>query len=688
MTKALLSILGASLLSTAAQAQATWYVDVNGTPPGSGSQADPFTSIQSAISQVGTVSGDTVQVAPGTYVENLDHLGKDITVRSAGGRDVTIIDGGGLAPVVSWKGGETAAAVLDGFALRNGLGVPSGFPDRLGGGVYCVGASPTLRNLDVYGNIAGGGAGIYLSGSAAWITDSLIHENRGTLCAGSSYSGMGIYAVGGSLPVVERCDIYANSTASYGGGINGSGTFRHCTIRSNAAFQGAGVHTGGGLELFDCVIQGNSIWNCDSIANGGGIYGPATATRCIIANNSAYETGGGAYGATLIDCTVRDNTVRSEGGQNARGGGAWGCELTNCDVFDNEALSPTSPSGSRGGGIYGGTATDCRIYGNVATNSGSFSSSTGGGAWGATLVRCEVYGNVASGPSVTMPGQSARGGGAYNCTSQRSIFYSNGAENGAGVWGGTLTHCVVYENTATISEGGIAEASSVLNTIVWGNVPPAISATGNVTYSLVEGGFAGVGNISAPPRFYDPEASDFHLLSDSPCIDAGNPASPLDPDGSIADLGVFPFDPNYCPSAQPYCVAKVNSQGCTPEIDSTGAPSLTGPDDFVITARRVRNDKIGFLFYGSVADAIPFVGGTLCIRPPVQRFGAQLSGGSPGSQQDCSGTYSFHFTQARMQNAGLLAGQTVHLQIVYRDPPIGDGTGAGLTDALEATICP
>ena len=49
-------------------------------------------------------------------------------------------------------------------------------------------------------------------------------------------------------------------------------------------------------------------------------------------------------------------------------------------------------------------------------------------------------------------------------------------------------------------------------------------------------------NIFEDPLFVDPTAGDYHLLEDSPCIDAGAPNSPPDPDGTVADIGVFYFD--------------------------------------------------------------------------------------------------------------------------------------------------
>src|ERR1700755_1827791 len=68
-------------------------------------------TIQGAINAA--VSGDTVQVAPGTYVENIDFKGKNITVISEQGAAATIIDGNNLAPVVSFHTSETSAAVLN-----------------------------------------------------------------------------------------------------------------------------------------------------------------------------------------------------------------------------------------------------------------------------------------------------------------------------------------------------------------------------------------------------------------------------------------------------------------------------------------------------------------------------------------------------------------------------------------------
>ena len=67
--------------------------------------------------------------------------------------------------------------------------------------------------------------------------------------------------------------------------------------------------------------------------------------------------------------------------------------------------------------------------------------------------------------------------------------------------------------------------NTIINSIVWGNGTEIIGDA-TVSYSCVQGGYAGTGNISFNPIFIAPAAGDFHLTAvDSPCIDAGNPSS-------------------------------------------------------------------------------------------------------------------------------------------------------------------
>jgi hypothetical protein len=74
-------------------------------------------TIQQAIDAA--AAGDTVLVAPGTYVENIHFRGKAITVESEQGPAVTIIDGNRVGSVVTFAGAETRSAVPEGATTRS-----------------------------------------------------------------------------------------------------------------------------------------------------------------------------------------------------------------------------------------------------------------------------------------------------------------------------------------------------------------------------------------------------------------------------------------------------------------------------------------------------------------------------------------------------------------------------------------
>ena len=136
-----------------------------------------------------------------------------------------------------------------------------------------------------------------------------------------------------------------------------------------------------------------------------------------------------------------------------------------------------------------------------------------------------------------------------------------------------------------------------------------------------------------------------------------------------------------------YCTAKVNSQGCLPEIGSTGRPSVSDPIPFTIDAILVLNNKPAVLFYGYAEQAVPFLGGTLCVAKPIRRTAIQSTGGNP-PPVDCSGTLSFDFNALIQSGADpqLAAGVFAYTQYWYRDAQ--SPQPVGLTDALRFSPCP
>ena len=176
-----------------------------------------YTSIQAAIDAA--VSGqDEVVVSPGTYVENIDFLGKPITVRSASGDPAdTIIDGGGNGSVVTCDSGETSTTVLDGFTIINGSG-------SHGGGMYNHFSSPTVTNCTFSENTAVNGGGMYNEDGNPTVTNCTFSSNTANL-------GGGMYNHN-SNPTVTNCT-FSSNTASFGGGMSNhdsSPTVTICTF--------------------------------------------------------------------------------------------------------------------------------------------------------------------------------------------------------------------------------------------------------------------------------------------------------------------------------------------------------------------------------------------------------------------------------------------------------------------------
>ena len=126
----------------------------------------------------------------------------------------------------------------------------------------------------------------------------------------------------------------------------------------------------------------------------------------------------------------------------------------------------------------------------------------------------------------------------------------------------------------------MAGGSSVAinNSILFANNGPAIDVTNGsatATYSIVDGGYAGTGNLDTIPLFVNPGSGDFHLQWASPAIDAGDPATDVDLDGTLADMGAFPYDQSQQPPDSPYNVVTVPGNGqatisWSPPVDPRG----------------------------------------------------------------------------------------------------------------------
>ena len=128
--------------------------------------------------------------------------------------------------------------------------------------------------------------------------------------------------------------------------------------------------------------------------------------------------------------------------------------------------------------------------------------------------------------------------GVYGVTAVRCLFYGNTGWNNAVPLGGSdATNCTVYGNSGGDDGGGVDDVNAV-NCIIWGNAQAQRTTTATISYSIVQGGYTGTGNINSDPLFVNAGIGDFHLQTNSPGINAGDPAI-FDSDGSRSDMGAF-----------------------------------------------------------------------------------------------------------------------------------------------------
>ena len=220
-------------------------------------------------------------------------------------------------------------------------------------------------------------------------------------------------------------------------------------------------------------------------------------------------------GAALSGFTLTNGATRKSGDleHEQKGGAVWCPSLsevvTNCVLTRNSAYQ-------RGGGAYGGTLNLCTLSDNSAAY-------YGGGAYGSLLTGCVLTGNSAG----------TYGGGACYGVLNNCTLTGNSAPQGGGAWNSWLNNCIAYFNA---SPGGAVGNYS-------GLMPNFCCTT-----PLPSGG---AGNFTNAPLFVDVAARDFHLQTNSPCINAGGNAyvttdTDLDGNPRIAggtvDVGAYEFE--------------------------------------------------------------------------------------------------------------------------------------------------
>jgi serine protease len=331
-----------------------------------------YPTIQLAINAA--THGDTVLVAPGVYVELIDFNGKNITVASESGPDVTIIDGAFSGSVVSFKSGETRAATLSDFTVRNGQTSFSG------AGVHIANASPTIRGNIITGNRGCTGVGVYSSFGSPRIEGNSITSNVTWGCTGGW--GLGIYIGGNSAAEVIGNVITDNrGTDAFGGGValfaaGNASVIGNIIARNGLAPEGPGCVWGGGMitaNFVQATIVNNLIVENVACTAGafewGGTTGINVFANNTIANNQASSYPGIYSSGIDTRHQIYNNIV------TAQNGPAWHCQNS---LSTPSPVVRSSNVFSAQGSAYGGTCTEqTGLNGNISADPGFVSPSAG-----------------------------------------------------------------------------------------------------------------------------------------------------------------------------------------------------------------------------------------------------------------------------------------------------------------------
>jgi parallel beta-helix repeat protein/predicted outer membrane repeat protein len=322
--------------------------------------------------------------------------------------------------------------------------------------------------------------------------------------------GAGMFIYNHSKPIIINCTFTCNTARDCGGGIlifSSNPTILNCTFTKNYANSGAGIFSGKGSGHSSPEPSNPIIYNC------------------VFNNNYAY------YGAGMYNYSgkpkLSNSTFKSNTSENS------GAGIYSSDIMEIKYCNFITNIASNGGGIATDanlTLENCIFSGNRA-----ISSSGGGGA-------CRLFGKN------TM---------ITNCT-----FCGN--------W--SLPNITLAKNSSSLIK--------IINSIIWdgqNTLPQSSLSSILVKYSDIQGGIEGEGNINSDPFFANPGYWDlkgtpyylnddvwidgsYHLKSQagrfdpntqtwfqddvtSPCIDSGDPNSPIGletfPNGGRINMGAY-----------------------------------------------------------------------------------------------------------------------------------------------------
>ncbi len=490
-----------------------------------------------------------------------------------------------------------------------------------GGGMFNLDSNPSLTNCDFVRNY---GAGIYNLDSGLTLTNCRFENNAG----GHESGGMSNW---NSKATLTDCT-FGGNRASWAGAISNIWQselmLADCVFSGNQASLYGAIQneTGSTADLVNCTfIDNHAAWDAGAILNGGS---GLTLTGCRFSGNSAGRTAGAVYSdwwATLklTNCTLIENSADEQGGAVYNDGILT---ATDCTFARNYLTDPGYPPSNHGGGaVYNGNRAKASLAGCTFEANAAFKGGAVFNWWGSNVVfaECRFSRNTTGQPRehadwcaggaiyndashlrlmdcwFTGNATTARGGAICNDASDlkltNCLFAGNAAFEGGAIYDDgliiPLANCTFAQNSAARGTAlaydlfSVRKTGEIANCILL-DQPNQISINPDsvitITYSDVNGGYPGQGNIDADPCFVaagywadandpsitvesdDPNAvwidGDYHLMAQagrwdpesqswvkddvtSPCVDAGDPMSPIGhepfPNGGVINMGAY-----------------------------------------------------------------------------------------------------------------------------------------------------
>jgi hypothetical protein len=420
------------------------------------------------------------------------------------------------------------------YVIQSDIHVPAGQSLSIGAGVKVYFDGLYRIEVDSLANFSAIGAE---ADSVVFTTDTLAHPLRwcGILIHGATDTVRLSYCVIENMrrdslrldnPWGGEDTIAFQSTLriKHGPGLNLS----HSSIRNNYA-SGFGMvnSTADRTTITRCIFSRNF-----SGADGGAalLYRNSEVENCIFEENSCWGRGGALYvgygsrESSISSCIFRYNRASSFGGAVTHDSGLL--RISNC-VFFADSLSDPDWNG-QGAALNSSDwehdstliliADHCCFVANYATQFGTTVYLQNGSITNCSVVGAKTpYGGAAVRSSTSSPHDTVR-------ICNTVVAFSN--------YGGGIH-----------AEGG-SRRTLVRHNLIFGNAGPTgvnvDTLIGRIDRTNSNGDSCDAyGNLFLDPMFVDTAAGDYHLLAGSPCIDAGDPNSPRDPDSTVADIGAY-----------------------------------------------------------------------------------------------------------------------------------------------------